>query len=144
MSYADERAYVGAVLADWTRCPILWPASDLDGQAIAPSADPMQPTCYLAVEVGRDSEGQIAARGLRQINGSVRAWIWVEARLGDGVVEEIADQLAAVFAAAPPVAGWYWTDYRLGEPVREGGFYGAEWRQSFIRFEQSAAAGGSG
>lgn len=144
MSYADERAAVGGLLADWTACPILWPSSDVDPGLLAPSSIPTAPTHYLVVAITRESERRITARGLRQIDGTVRISIWCERNLGDGVVEATAQQLADLVSAWAAPTGWTVLDHGLADPVvDEVGFYGAEFRATYIRFEEGGT-GGSG
>lgn len=137
MSYAAEREVVGLALRDWTACPILWPSSDIDPEQLAPSANATAPTQYLVVAITREREQRIAARGLRQIDGTVRIWCWCERRLGDGLVEARAQELATLLGATVATS-WTWTDYGLGDPVIDVGYYGAELHQEFTRFEQSA------
>lgn len=133
MSWSDERLAAGQILAgfDW---PTFWP--NTAGPRPAPQAAPADPAAYVEFDFEYQRTELADFEGGVRVDGSLVAWIWTEARAGDELARDMADDLSSRFAATGPGVVTWLAGGLSGAAARsnDGSFYGRRWVVPFVRF----------
>lgn len=130
--YVAERVAFGTILSsNWTACPIEWPNTKYTRPG--PSVPPAGPNRYLAWDRSYTDAQWITMNRDGEVKGFVDHVIWQEGDTGDEGIDELRDELEAIYAAVAPGSITFLKPIP-GNAYTDGSWYGRHVAVPFVRF----------